>query len=156
MEHNLDDVCEVARFASRDGMDVFYQPIEQNYNTPQDARWYEASQNWPRDTAKAVRTVEELIRLKQQGLSIANTEGQLRVMARYFLDPEGLQRVTQAHVANGRKVTCAATSMLQVQANGDVKVCSRRPYVGNIRQLGIRRIWERRPHYWEAGCCLRE
>src|SRR5215472_10954849 len=40
MEQNLDGVCDVARFATQDGMDAFYQPIEQNYNTPEDARWW--------------------------------------------------------------------------------------------------------------------
>src|SRR5574340_524657 len=31
MEHNLDDICELARFAQREGLEIFYQPIEQNY-----------------------------------------------------------------------------------------------------------------------------
>ena len=36
MEHNLNDVGKVARFARSHGLEVFYQPIEQNYNTPED------------------------------------------------------------------------------------------------------------------------
>jgi len=39
MRQNLDEVEEVARYASgKPGVDVFYQPIEQNYNTIDDAR----------------------------------------------------------------------------------------------------------------------
>src|SRR6202035_3099340 len=36
MEQNLHDVCNVARFAQEHGLEAFYQPIEQNYNTPED------------------------------------------------------------------------------------------------------------------------
>jgi MoaA/NifB/PqqE/SkfB family radical SAM enzyme len=47
MSHNLDGVCDVARFANQPGMEVFFQPIEQNYNTREDPRWWEHSENWP-------------------------------------------------------------------------------------------------------------
>src|SRR5215471_4164876 len=58
MDRNLDEAHDVARFAQDGGMQVFYQPIEQNYNTPEDARWFESSENWPKDPAKAVAAVE--------------------------------------------------------------------------------------------------
>src|SRR5262249_15184424 len=49
MEHNLHDVCNVAKFAHEHGLEVFYQPVEQNYNTPEDPTWFEHSDNWPKD-----------------------------------------------------------------------------------------------------------
>ncbi len=156
MDHNLEELGDIARFASRDGMEVFYQPIEQNYNTPVNARWYETSGNWPRDPGRAVGKVQELAGLKRQGLHIANTDAQLQAMVRYFEDPAGLRMATQAHVAHERKVQCSALGMLQVQSSGDVTICSSRPPVGNIRRGGIRRIWEERPRFWEAGCCMQE
>jgi MoaA/NifB/PqqE/SkfB family radical SAM enzyme len=54
MSYNLDEVCEVARLANQDGMEAFFQPIEQNYNTPEDSRWFEHSENWPQDTEHAI------------------------------------------------------------------------------------------------------
>jgi MoaA/NifB/PqqE/SkfB family radical SAM enzyme len=154
MEHNLDDLCEVARFATRDGVDVLYQPIEQNYNTPGDPLWFQTSGNWPRDPAKAVHRIQELAELKRAGLHIANSEAQFEAMIRYFQDPAGLRLVTQAHVAHERKVPCCALTMLQFQANGDVTVCANRPPIGNIRVSPVRQLWKQRPRVWENGCCL--
>ena len=44
----------MAKFAAENGMEVFYQAVEQNYNTAEDARWFETSENWPTDTPQAV------------------------------------------------------------------------------------------------------
>jgi MoaA/NifB/PqqE/SkfB family radical SAM enzyme len=154
MEHNLDDICEVAHFASQEGADVFYQPIEQNYNTPEDPRWFEHSENWPKDTAKAVAVVGRLMALKRQGLPIGNSFAQLEVMIPYFQNPDAMRVATQGHTAHDRRALCAALTNLQLQANGDVTVCSGIKPVGNIKTLSIREIWERRPRVWEEGCCL--
>jgi hypothetical protein len=112
MEHDLDDSCEVARWATRDRMEVFYQPVEQNYNTASDPRWFETSGNWPRDPAKTVRKVQDLAALKRAGWHIANTEAHFAAMLRYFQYPAGLRLATQAHVAHERKAPCCALTML--------------------------------------------
>ena len=154
MQQNLDSLGEVARYASREGMQVFYQPIEQNYNTAEDPAWFLTSPTWPRDPEAAVRAVRELIQLKRAGLHIANTEAHFEAMIRYFLDPASLQRLTQMHIAQQKRSPCAALTVLQLQANGDVTVCCHRPPVGNIKDSPIRQIWQRRTRYWELECCL--
>jgi MoaA/NifB/PqqE/SkfB family radical SAM enzyme len=152
MEHNLHEVAAVARYAQAHGLEVFYQPVEQNYNTPEDPRWFEHSDNWPKDRERAVAAVHELIELRRQGLPIANTEHQLEVMVPYFRDPERLMILTQHHTAHDKPL-CSALTMLQIQSNGDVKACWCMDPIGNIRTSPIRKIWEGRPHWWESGCC---
>jgi MoaA/NifB/PqqE/SkfB family radical SAM enzyme len=154
MSHNLEGVCDVARFANQPGMEVFFQPIEQNYNTPEDAQWWEHTDNWPRDTERAVQVVERLIEMKRQGFRIANSYEQLRVMVPYFRNPDSLRVTTQSHEAHERKANCSALTMLQIQANGDVTTCTSQKPVGNIKTAPIREIWENRPRWWESGCCL--
>lgn len=154
MSHNLDGVCEVAEYANHPGMEVFFQPIEQNYNTPEDPRWWERSDNWPKDSEKAVRVVQQLIQLKKDGYRIANSFKQLEVMIPYFRNPDSLRVTTQSHDAHEHKALCSALNMLQIQANGDVTVCTSQKPVGNIKTTAIRTIWETRPHWWESGCCL--
>jgi len=44
--------------------------------------------------------------------------------------------------------------LLQVQANGDVRTCSRKAPVGNFKLNPIRAIWENRPRWWQGGCCF--
>jgi len=153
MEHNLHDVAEIARYARTRGLEVFYQPIEQNYNTPEDPRWFEHSDTWPKDRERAVAAVQELIALKRQGFPIANSEHQLDVMIPYFRDPERLLVLTQSHSAH-EKPLCSAMTMVQIQSNGDVKSCWCMDPIGNIMETPIRRIWESRPRWWESGCCL--
>jgi len=154
MSHNLGEVCSVARFANQPGMEVFFQPIEQNYNTPEDPRWWEHTDNWPRDTDKAVRAVKQLIRMKQQGFRIANSYQQLQVMIPYFRDPDSLRLTTTAHQAHEHRLLCSTLTMLQIQANGDVTTCTSQKPIGNIRKTPVWEIWENRPHWWESGCCL--
>jgi MoaA/NifB/PqqE/SkfB family radical SAM enzyme len=153
MEHNLHEVADVARYAQAHGLEVFYQPIEQNYNTPEDPRWFEHSDNWPRDRERAVAVVQELIELKGQGLPIANSEHQLEVMIPYFRDPEKLLILTQSHSAHDKPV-CSALTTLQIESDGDVKSCWCMDPVGNIKSTPIRQIWESRPRWWESGCCM--
>jgi MoaA/NifB/PqqE/SkfB family radical SAM enzyme len=154
MSLNLNDVCEVARFADRENAEVFYQPIEQNYNTQEDPRWFEHSPTWPSDTGKVIGVVEELIRLKKQGVPIVNSYAQLEAMIPYFKDPDSMRVSVQSHNAHEHRRICNATTMLQFQSNGDVTVCTGLKPVGNIKEAPIRKIWENRPHVWESGCCL--
>jgi MoaA/NifB/PqqE/SkfB family radical SAM enzyme len=153
MEHNLHDVAAIARYARAHDLEVFYQPIEQNYNTPEDLRWYEHSHNWPKDRERAVAAVQELIELKRLGLPIANTEHQLEVMIPYFRDPERLQILTQSHQAH-EKPLCSALTTMQIESEGDVKSCWCMDPIGNIMETPIRQIWESRPRWWELGCCM--
>jgi MoaA/NifB/PqqE/SkfB family radical SAM enzyme len=153
MEHNLADACAVARFARAHGVEVFYQPIEQNYNTPEDERWFEHSPNWPRDPERAVATVAQLAALKRQGYPIANSFAQLAVMVPYFRAPQALRVVTQNHQAHDLPL-CSALTTLQIQANGDVGACWKMAPIGNVKTAAIRALWEQRPRYWESGCCL--
>lgn len=154
MDLNLDSVCDVIRFGKQDGMENLLQPIEQNYNTQEDPRWFDASANWPRDVDKAVGVVRQLIEMKRQGYHIINSHAQLEVMIDYFRDPEALRLATQSHVAHEHRILCSALNMLQLQANGNVTVCNGSPPVGNIKDRPIRDIWEQRPQLWEQGCCL--
>ncbi len=154
MRQNLDNVAEVARFAAANGMDVFYQPIEQNYNTAEDSAWFTHSDNWPADPEHAARRIAELIELKKAGSPIANSFAQLQAMIPYFRDPDSMRVRVQSHSGHEKKLLCGALTTLQVQSNGDVTVCCSRPPVGNFRQRPIRDIWESRPDWWKAGCCL--
>ena len=99
MEQNLDSVCEVARFARDGGLEAYYQPIVQNYNTVEDARWFEHNPTWPKDPTKAVAVVEQLIAMKRDGYPIANEVHDLEVMIPYFRDPNAMCVATRAHAA---------------------------------------------------------
>jgi MoaA/NifB/PqqE/SkfB family radical SAM enzyme len=153
MRQNFQAVADIARFAGEKGVDIFYQPIEQNYNTEADPLWFQTSPNFPQEPEQVVKKVDELIALQEQGLPIRNSRAQLEVMKTYFRDPAGLSLAVQGHSAHEATPVCSATTGLQIQANGDVRNCSRMPAFGNIRETPIRQLWRNRPRYWESGCC---
>jgi len=154
MNQNLDDVCEVAKYATQDGMHGFYQAVEQTYNTPEDPKWFEHCENWPTDPEKAVSVVNRLIEMKREGYHIDNTYAQLEVMIPYFRNPDAMRVAVQSHSAHEGRPLCTALVNLQFQPNGDVLTCWGMPPVGNIRTTPIRQIWEQRPQWWRGGCCL--
>ena len=156
MRQNLEDVTSVARFAKQNGLEVFYQPIEQNYNTAEDSRWFEHSPTWPEHSERAIAVVKELCELKREGFPIVNTLEQLEVMIPYFADPKKLRVAVQSHTAHERQLLCSAMTMLQIQANGDVRTCISKEAIGNIKLQPIKRIWQTRPRWWLEGCCLEE
>ncbi len=154
MRQNLSEVHEVAHYAaSRPGFEVFYQPIEQNYNTEDDPHWFQTSSNWPSDPALALSVVEHLIELKGEGLPIANSYAQLNAMTPYFLDPAAHGLSTQNHSAHEARSLCSALTMLEIRSSGDVFTCARMKPVGNIKDKPVRQIWEARPQWWRGGCC---
>jgi len=154
MRQNLDELSKIAKYAAFNHLEVFYQPIEQNYNTSEDPAWFEKSDTWPRNTERAVAAIEELIGLKHAGLPIANSLNQLKAMIPYFQDPARWRLATQAHSAHERLPLCSALTSLEIQADGGVSVCSRVRPIGNVKEKPIRQIWESRPRLWEEGCCL--
>jgi MoaA/NifB/PqqE/SkfB family radical SAM enzyme len=154
MRQNLDELTRIAEYAAQNDMDVFYQPIEQNYNTVEDARWFEHSETWPSDSEHAGRRVEELLRLKRAGSPIANSIAQLEAMKVYFQDPDGMRVRVQGHAGHEPRPLCGALTTIQIQSNGDVTVCAACPPVGNFRTQPIRKIWDERPAWWNAGCCI--
>jgi len=154
MEQNLHDAHNTAHYAAEHDMEVFYQAVEQNYNTPEDSRWFEHSQNWPKNPERAVQTVRGLMELKRQGLPIRNSYAQLEAMIPYFLNPDSLRVSIQSHSAHLKHPVCSALTNMQINPNGDVLACYGMPPIGNIRTTPIREIWNNRPAWWSGGCCM--
>jgi len=154
MDQNLHDVENVAHFAAGHEMEVFYQAVEQNYNTPEDPRWFEHSENWPKDPGRAIAAVRRLIALKQAKLPIRNSYQQLEAMIPYFRNPDTMRVAVQSHTAHLQHPVCSALTNIQILPNGDVLACYGMPPVGNIRTASIREIWRNRPAWWRGGCCM--
>jgi MoaA/NifB/PqqE/SkfB family radical SAM enzyme len=153
MRQNMEQVAEVARYAREHGLEVFYQPIEQNYYTPEDLCWFEDSSNWPDNIVQTEHAIKELIRLKREGYPILNSYSQLQVMIPYFQCPSKLQGTVQAHTSHEARPLCAAVGMLQIEPNGDIIICNKCPSVGNLTVNPLREIWRDRPRWWKNNAC---
>jgi MoaA/NifB/PqqE/SkfB family radical SAM enzyme len=153
MRQNLGNVAEVARYARQEGVELLYQPVEQNYGADEDPSWFDHAPTWPEDDEKAVGVVKDILTLKDEGFPILNSKEQLEVMIPYFRDPAGSQETVKAHTSHEDQPLCAAVSMLQIEPDGDVTICSRRSPVGNICDRPISDIWKSRPHWWRGDGC---
>jgi len=154
MEQNIHDVHNVAEYAAANGMEVFYQAVEQNYNTEEDPRWFERSDNWPKDPSRVEAAVQGLMALKRQGLPIRNSFEQLQAMIPYFRNPDSMRVAVQSHTAHLLHPVCSALTNIQILPNGDVLACYGMAPIGNIRITPIREIWRTRSAWWRGGCCM--
>ena len=153
MSHNVAEAASVARYARENGMEVFYQPIDRNYNSAEDPLWFTTAPTWPKNPETVEATVLELLRLKKEGYPIANSAAQLEVMIPYFRDPAAMQSAVYSQAAHEGERNCSALTTLQIHPNGDVRVCASRPPVGTLREHTVRELWRRRPQYWTNGAC---
>ena len=153
MNHNVGEAANVARYARENGMEVFYQPIDRNYNSAEDPLWFETAPTWPKDPEVVEATVRELLRLKKEDYPIANSVAQLEVMIPYFRDPAAMQSAVYSQAAHEAQSPCSALTTLQIHPNGDVRVCASRSPIGTLRAHTVRELWRRRPHYWANGTC---
>jgi MoaA/NifB/PqqE/SkfB family radical SAM enzyme len=153
MRSNLAELADIARLASDLGVEVFYQPIEQNYGQKYDPYWYQQSNLWVEGADAAARSIDDLVRLKQNGLPIANSESNLQVIPQYFRHPDLWMRKVRDHVAEGDSSFCmSGVEYFEILPNGDVKICGGGETIGNCRETHPRKIWRTRPACWREKC----
>lgn len=153
MNDNMAEAANVARFAAKNGMEVFYQPVDRNYNSAEDPLWFTTAPTWPKDPELAAATVSELLRLKKEGFPIANSVAQLEIMIPYFRNPNSMQTAIYSQAAHEEESNCSALTTLQIHPNGDVRACASRAPFGSLREHSVRELWRQRPHYWAGGGC---
>ncbi len=153
MRQNVAEVANVAHYAKESGVEVFYQPIDRNYNSAEDPLWFETAPTWPRDQKALEASVRTLIRLKKEGFPIANSVAQLEAMIPYFLDPSALGAAASSQALHETERQCSGLTTLQIHPNGDVRICASRPSIGSLKEERVRDLWRSRPRFWEGEQC---
>jgi MoaA/NifB/PqqE/SkfB family radical SAM enzyme len=153
MRHNIEELVEIARLAKRLGIEVCYQPIEQNYGQLYDPSWRKDSELWPQDVEFAAEAINELMRLKEEGLPIVNSKASLMVMESYFRHPDVWMRKVRDHAADAKASVClGGVANLEILPDGKVKVCGEGAAIGDCRKKPLRDIWRNRPACWKGQC----
>lgn len=153
MKTNLAELSEIAMLADDWGVEVFYQPIEQNYAQTYNADWYRRSALWVDDSKKAKEALEELVHLKQQGLPISNPESNFIIMKDYFSYPDRLMRIVRNHAPDRESDIClSGVGYCEILPDGKMKICGEGPAIGDCRDTHPREVWRRRPTCWRDGC----
>lgn len=133
MGFNIDHLPEMVEWVRDKGLDaITFQILYfESGNDDYMPGWYKTSPFWDDDTEKINRGMDRLVEMKRAGLPITNSIEQMEYMRRYLLDPEGPQTVPcKVGVAN-----------IDIEPNGDVRLCDVMAPVGNVREQHPRDIW---------------
>ncbi len=133
MGYNLDHAPEMVQWVREKRLDgITFQILYFESGTDEYVPgWYKSSPFWDDDREKINRGVDELVRLKLDGAPITNSVDQMEYMRRYLLDPEGPQ-----------EIPCrVGISNMDIEPNGDVRLCDVMEKVGNVREQHPRDIW---------------
>jgi pyrroloquinoline quinone biosynthesis protein E len=155
--NNLHELAAIARWAGDHGLEVQYQPIEQNYGEAENPDWFRHSPFWIEDAAQIKEELNALRVLKEQdGKFIANSATDFDRYLHYFESPETLMTSIQAHEGKARKGRCShAVGNFVMESNGDVRMCFRMEPFGNVRHSSPRDIWRQRKRCWARSCDFR-
>lgn len=154
--NNLEELVAIAAFAHERGLEVIYQPIEQNYGEEPNPHWYRRSSLWIRDLALLRREMARLQNLKRRGYPIANSLDDLNTIVRYFERPDKLMGAVQAHDTRTAAGNCRhAVTNFVISSNGDVRMCFWMGPIGNILDAFPRDIWNKRGRCWTGPCACR-
>jgi len=155
MGYNIDNLPAMVRWAQKRGLDgvtlqiYYFQSGNENYVPG----WFEKDPFWDSDRAKIDRHVDELLELKAAGAPLTNTPEHLEYIRQYLKDPEKPITIPcKVGVAN-----------LDIDPNGDVRLCDVMKPIGNVRDTHPQEIWasamarERRKeiHGCEAACRIK-
>jgi len=155
MGANIDRLPDLVNWAAEQGLDgITFQILYfESGNDDYVPGWYRESPFWDDDADKINRGMDRLIGMKREGAPITNSTDQMEYMRRYLLDPEGPQEIPcRVGVAN-----------MDIEPNGDLRLCDVMQPVGNIRNAHPRDIWhsvlaaERRReiHGCDAACRIK-
>jgi MoaA/NifB/PqqE/SkfB family radical SAM enzyme len=151
--NNQGELVAIARFAREHGLEVLYQPIEQNYGEEPNANWYQESPLWIRDVAGLQGEVAQLQDLKRQGYPIVNTVEDLATVVRYFESPDELMAAVQAHDTKSAGDSCRhAVTNFVISSNGEVRMCFKMEPIGNLKTSAPHEIWNNRQRCWVSPC----
>ncbi len=136
MNENLDDLVALAHWANKNKrVDWLYfmVVVQPNYSGPLTDDWQdEYKYLWPKDKARTIAILDELIALRQDGFKISNRVEHLRAYKAYFNNPQKL--VNKAKCVIGGKA-------ISVNAYGFIQLCLFKEFIGNIRKDDIRKLW---------------
>lgn len=134
MGFNIDHLPEMVRWVEQKHLDgitfqiLYFESGNDDY-TP---GWYKSSPFWDEDANKINAGMDRLIAMRRAGAPITNSVEQMEYMRRYLLDPEGPQDIPcKVGVAN-----------IDIEPNGDVRLCDVMEPVGNVRETHPRDIWD--------------
>ena len=132
---NALELPALVHWGEKIGVDgIYFQPIEPIYNSNQTFEQLKKSSLWikPQQKKRALRMINQLIKLKKEGYPILNDLNHFELFKQYFGLQKGIRK-TSNHCP-------IDLTTLEIMKNGDVFFCTRFPPIGNIKKDNIDNI----------------
>jgi len=136
-DQNLDGLIRLAEWAiSNERINAIYflAPMQPN-NTPIEKQWWKGKYSylWPKDVNKACLFLDRLLDLKlHNNHKIGNKHSQLEAFKSYFCSPDKFVKIGK----------CNLDCSVQINAKGDIFLCSHYGALGNIKSgEDFRKLW---------------
>lgn len=133
MKTNLNDLVEMAKWADAKGINgILFQSLNANFATNYKPDWYKTNELWIDNYDDVCRVLNELIKMKRQGIRIINSVEQLEDMKAYFKNPNATTEKRNCKV--GWQNFC-------IVPNGDVQLCYQMNPIGNVFRDSPEDVW---------------
>jgi len=137
---NIDGILNLTEWVNNHSFihNIVFQAVQKPFSTNVDDRWYEHAEYadvWPKDIKKTESIIDELIGLRKlhaNGFKIGNPVPQLELFKMYFNNPRNFVKPRNCHVGE---------NAIQVDMMGNVVLCSKMEFIGNIKNNCIAEIW---------------
>lgn len=148
MPYNIERLPALAEWVKEKGLDgiTFQIYYFQSGNDKYSPGWFREDQFWEDNPEKIDRGIDRLIELRSQGYPIVNLPEHLEYIRCYLKGAEErIDLPCRVGVAN-----------MDIEPNGDVRLCDVMEPIGNIRHNHPREIWSNgiaRQRRWEIRTC---
>ena len=135
---NLDEIVPLVDWTESANLDgIGFHAIESDFRLGNNGKsihkeWYKQYDMWPKDTAKTLDVIEQLIEMKKAGRSITTNLADLYRMRKYFVDP---------HFYGEEQDCYVGVKNFAIKSYGDVYICFLMPEIGNIKDMSLSSLW---------------
>ncbi|MFA5090194.1 MAG: radical SAM protein [Candidatus Omnitrophota bacterium] len=134
-EINQDTILDLVEWAHQDkriGSINFMAAMQPNNTFPED-NWWDGDLGfiWPKNPARTIQIIAELIRLKNKGFKIGNPVSQLLAFQSYYRNPKKFLKRRQ----------CNLDRCVLVSSVGDIYLCYDFERIGNIKSDRLIDVW---------------
>lgn len=144
MGMNLDGVLNLVKWVNKHSFlhSIVFQAVQKPFSANVDDCWYEYAEYadlWPKDISKVESIIDELITLIKihhfNCFKIGNPIPQLELFKLYFNNPQNFLKPRRCHVGE---------NAIQVDTSGNIALCSKMEFIGNMKDGNIAEIWHSR------------
>lgn len=132
---NQEGILELIEWANKDeriGTINFMAAMQPN-NTSPEAYWWQGQYGfiWPKNSARTIAIIQEVINLRKKGYKIGNPTSQLMAFQAYYKDPSTFVKRKQ----------CNLDRCVLVSSVGDIYLCYDFETIGNIKKDRLIDVW---------------